>query len=86
MCGVQAVTEPTPTSAANYQRVKDTLTDLLDWTSAGTICDGLADVLQERSRSEGKCLYDFAQALYACRVASGLPGYYLPPQGGEERI
>ena len=77
--------EPTPTSAANYQRVKDTLTDLLDWTSAGTICDGLADVLQERSRSEGKCLYDFAQALWRLRCEHGLPGYYRVNAGDEER-
>ena len=78
--------EPTPTSAANYQRVQEGLLDLMSWTSIGVIVDALADIAQHQSCTEGKALYDLGSALYAVRVASGLPGYYsLPPHGDDER-
>ena len=74
------MTEPTPISLANYERVQETLRDLFAWTSIGVIIDGLSDIARSRSCTEGKAWFDLSQALYAARIASGLPGYYRPPE------
>ena len=79
MRGGQAVTEPTPTSAHNYEMVKEQLDTLLSWTCPGVVLDAMSDVLAQHARTEGKAWFALGQALYAARIASGLPGYYLPP-------
>ena len=70
------MTERRETSHADFVRITQVLTDLINWSSLGVVLDGLSDIAKQQSMSQGKALYELGEALAQARQHSGLPGYY----------